>query len=166
MSSIQEVAAPILKTLESDNFQISEQDLSRPWGGFLRIDDHQSAQFIGKYFAGFTLPEWTGSLRKDPKILLVKPGTRLSWQYHDRRGEVWEVIEGPVGVMLSNTDNQPSEHQVFKSGEIVEIPQGTRHRLIGLNIWGIIAEIWVSTNPDHPTDEADNHRLADDFGRK
>ncbi len=160
------IVEPILKDLKSNNFIVSEQDLDRPWGGYLRIDDSQSSEFITKYFADFLFPEWTKSLRMDPKILFVKPGTRLSWQYHDRRGEVWKVIEGPVCVMTNDTNVQPETLHVFNSGEIVEIPQGTRHRLIGLNDWGIVAEIWVSTDPAHPTDEDDNHRLEDDYGRK
>lgn len=166
MLSVTEIVDPILKDLRFNNFIVSEQDLERPWGGYLRIDDSQSAKFIAKYFADFVLPEWTKSLRIDPKILLVKPGTRLSWQYHDRRGEVWKVIEGPVGVMTSDTNTQPTIPHVYSSGEIVEIPQGTRHRLIGLNNWGMVGEIWMSTDPAHPTDENDNNRLEDDYGRK
>jgi len=55
----------------------------------------------------------------DPKILLIKPQARLSWQYHDRRGEIWKVLDGPVGVMTSLTDLQSSEPRIFKTDEVL-----------------------------------------------
>lgn len=142
------------------------EDLTRPWGGFFLISDAEIAVFLSHYFPDIVLPEWSKSLRMDPKILMVKPEKRLSWQYHNRRGEVWRVLEGSVGVMTSRTDIQPESPTIYKVGESIEIPQGTRHRLIGLDVWGVVAEIWVSTKKEHPTDEMDNIRLQDDYGRK
>lgn len=162
---ITQITEKISQQITSLNLTISETDLSRPWGGYLRISDTSISTFLANFFADFQLPDWTKSLRMDPKILIIKPSTRLSWQYHDRRGEIWNVIEGPVGVMTSTTDTQPSEPNIFQKGNVIEISQGTRHRLIGLDNWGIVAEIWISTNPSIPTDESDNHRLADDYGR-
>ena len=43
--------------------------------------------------------------------------------------------------------------------------QGERHRLVGLKEWGIIAEIWIHTDANHPSDENDIVRLQDDFKR-
>ena len=43
--------------------------------------------------------------------------------------------------------------------------KGERHRLIGLEGWGIVAEIWQHTDPENPSDEDDIVRLQDDFGR-
>ncbi|MCU0327251.1 MAG: phosphoheptose isomerase, partial [Spirosomaceae bacterium] len=40
-----------------------------------------------------------------------------------------------------------------------------RHRLVGVNEWGIIAEIWQHTDPKNPSDENDIVRVQDDFGR-
>ena len=31
---------------------------------------------------------------------------------------------------------------------------------------GIVEEVWLHTDPSNPSNEEDNHRLADDFGRK
>lgn len=166
MTEIATVAQKIQEQLTAQGFTIVETDFGRPWGGFFKIDSQQAPAFITQYFEGFALPDWARALQMDPKILMVKPNTRLSWQYHDRRGEVWRVVQGPVGIMTSSDDTQPNAPVLHQTGEIVEIPQGTRHRLVGLTDWGIVAEIWVSTDPSHPTDETDNHRLQDDYGRK
>ena len=40
-----------------------------------------------------------------------------------------------------------------------------RHRLIGLDGWGIVAEIWRHTDAENPSDEDDIVRVQDDFGR-
>ena len=165
MTDISPISSKILEQLTTQGFTIVETDLGRPWGGFFKIDSQQAPAFIAQYFEDFKLPNWALALQMDPKILMVKPCTRLSWQYHDRRGEVWRVVAGPVGIMMSSDDTQPEAPVLHQTGEIIEIPQGTRHRLVGLENWGIVAEIWVSTNPAQPTDETDNHRLQDDYGR-
>jgi hypothetical protein len=43
--------------------------------------------------------------------------------------------------------------------------QGERHRLVGLEDWGVIAEIWQHTDAAIPSDESDIVRVQDDFGR-
>ena len=50
--------------------------------------------------------------------------------------------------------------------EVVSLQQGERHRLIGTQGWGVVAEIWMHTDPNHPSDEADIVRLQDDYSRK
>ena len=99
-----------------------------------------------------------------PKILLVAPQKRLSWQYHYRRAEIWKLIEGEAGVVTSDNDNE-KDTRFLNIGDIVELKQGERHRLIGLNNWGVIAEIWRHTDKENPSDEDDIVRLQDDFGR-
>jgi len=42
---------------------------------------------------------------------------------------------------------------------------GERHRLVGLDDWAVVAEIWVYEVPGHPTDEDDIVRVRDDYGR-
>ena len=59
-----------------------------------------------------------------------------------------------------------SEIKELKLGEIITLQQGERHRLVGLNDWGVIAEIWMHTNPENLSDEEDIVRVQDDFGRK
>jgi mannose-6-phosphate isomerase len=76
-----------------------------------------------------------------PKILLVAPHQRLSWQCHRRRAEIWQVVQGPFGVATSLTDEQ-GEVKNYQVGERITLQQGERHRLVGLKEWGIIAETW------------------------
>ena len=95
---------------------------------------------------------------------MVAPEKRLSWQYHFRRAEIWKLIGGVASVVTSNTDEEKDLAEL-KIGDIIQLKQGERHRLIGLSGWGIIAEIWRHTDPSNPSDESDIVRLQDDFGR-
>ena len=99
-----------------------------------------------------------------PKILVVAPEKRLSWQYHNRRAEIWKLIGGTAAVITSSTDHE-NEKMYLKIGDIVQLKQGERHRLVGLETWGIVAEIWRHTDAENPSDEEDIVRLQDDFGR-
>jgi mannose-6-phosphate isomerase-like protein (cupin superfamily) len=150
--------------LQEQGFTIIDQDFERPWGGFFVIDEDQSKQFVERYFSEKEMDEINISGRLSPKILLVEPGKRLSWQYHHRRSELWKVVEGPVGIIRSLTDQQ-KEVKPYKAGDVVTLQQGERHRLVGLEDWGIVAEIWQHIYADHPSDEKDIVRIADDFGR-
>lgn len=150
--------------MQEMGFAIANKDDSRPWGGFLVIDESQAAAFIQAFFPHLTLDEVMIGNKLSPKILIVGPHKRLSWQYHFRRAELWRVVEGPVAVAISPTDQQ-HEPQVFQSGDIITLKKGERHRLIGLDSWGVVAEIWQHTEPAHPSDEEDIVRLQDDFGR-
>lgn len=47
----------------------------------------------------------------------------------------------------------------------MSLKQGERHRLVGVDEWGIVAEIWQHTDAAHPSDEDDIVRVQDDFGR-
>ena len=78
---------------------------------------------------------------------------------------MWRVVQGPVGVYMSSTDSQPEEHQQYEEGEFIIIDRQIRHRLVGLEDWGVVAEIWVHTDKDQPSNEDDIVRIADDFGR-
>ena len=69
-----------------------------------------------------------------------------------------------ASVVTSNTDEEKDLAEL-KIGDIIQLKQGERHRLIGLSGWGIIAEIWRHTDPSNPSDESDIVRLQDDFGR-
>jgi len=67
--------------------------------------------------------------------------------------------------MRSDTDEQ-TEVDKYQKGDVIVLDKGERHRLVGLDDWGIVAEIWQHTDPNHPSDEDDIVRLQDDFGRK
>ena len=50
-----------------------------------------------------------------PKILIVKPGARLSWQYHNRRAEIWQVYKGSAGIIRNDSDIE-NEVKVYNEG--------------------------------------------------
>ena len=164
-SSREEVFRDVEKYLTDMGFTIVDKDVSRPWGGFFVIEEEQARRFSHIFFPTmeFVLSQMVGKL--SPKILLVEPGKRLSWQYHFRRSEIWKLVAGKAGVAMSNTDEQ-GEVQQLSINKVIELNKGKRHRLVGLEgSWGMIAEIWQHTDPDHPSDEDDIVRLQDDYGR-
>lgn len=150
--------------LATCNLRITNKDASRPWGGFFVLDEQQAQQFGKLFFPEVELSSLRISGKLSPKILVVAPHKRLSWQYHHRRAEIWRVLSGNVGVVTSHTDAE-GERVELSEGESIRLAQGQRHRLVGLNDWGIVAEIWQHTDVDHPSDEEDIIRLQDDFGR-
>ena len=153
------------KKLEEQGFQIKDHDLNRPWGGFFVIDEDQAQKFINAYFNDeVEMSDVNISGKLSPKILLVQPEKRLSWQYHHRRAEMWQVVEGPVGVVRSMSDEQ-GEVLEYNSGDLITLEKGERHRLVGLDKWGVIAEIWQHVDAENPSNEDDIVRLEDDFGR-
>ena len=140
------------------------RDFSRPWGGFFVIDESQAREFAGVFFPDIEFASIQLNRKLSPKILVVQPGQRLSWQYHHRRAEIWRVVSGEAGVITSDTD-QEGDLQRLVAGDKIELRQGQRHRLVGLKNWGIIAEIWQHTDAERPSDEEDIVRVQDDFGR-
>jgi mannose-6-phosphate isomerase len=159
-----EVFKSVKKFLLEKGFNIIKIDLERPWGGFFVIDESQASEFKMEFFKDVIETNQGGNGKLSPKILIVEANKRLSWQYHHRRSEIWEVIEGQVGVKRSDNDEEgPVENK--KINDMISLRQGERHRLIGLDSWGIIAEIWQHTDPGHPSDEEDIVRVQDDFGR-
>ena len=151
--------------LENQGLRIDSYDLSRPWGGFFVLDENQAQAFADIYFNGTDTEELRKTGQLSPKILMVKPGARLSWQYHERRAEIWRVVEGPVGIVRNATDEE-GELVSYEAGETIVLEQGERHRLIGLEGWGVVAELWQHTDSDHPSDEDDIVRVQDDYSRK
>ncbi|TKC63632.1 phosphoheptose isomerase [Pedobacter hiemivivus] len=154
----------VAERLKTEGFNIVNRDETRPWGGFFVIDEDQAQQFANVYFDSLNVDDLKISGKLSPKILIVAPKTRLSWQYHHRRAEIWKVVNGPVGVMTNETDDEGHVQQLV-SKETIRLKQGERHRLIGLGDWGIVSEIWQHTDPENPSDESDIVRVQDDFGR-
>ena len=106
---------------------------NRPWGSFEQ----------------FTLNEPT-----TVKILRVNAENELSLQKHSHHSEYWKVIEGN-GTAIVGTET----HEV-NVGNVVEIPQGTLHRLKGGENGVAVLEIAFGN-----FDENDIERVEDDFGR-
>ncbi|MBS1516532.1 MAG: phosphoheptose isomerase [Bacteroidetes bacterium] len=165
MRSKEQIHSEIKKEILGNRLIISGEDFERPWGGFFKISDDSLNDFLNVYFDGRELPFDIKQLTVSPKILVVEPGKKLSWQSHERRSELWRILKGPVGIFMSADDELPEEMEIYRDNETVEMELGIRHRLVGLDDWGIVAEIWVHRFPDNPSDEDDIRRISDDFGR-
>jgi mannose-6-phosphate isomerase-like protein (cupin superfamily) len=154
----------IQQEIESYGFTIVAKDFKGPWGAFLVIKEEEAQDFANRFFDGIDVDTLRVEGKLSPKILIVKPGARLSWQYHHRRAEIWQVYEGEVGIVRSDNDTQ-GELVRCKEGEQVRLAQGERHRLIGLEFYGIVAVIWQHTDTV-PSDEEDIVRVQDDLKRE
>ena len=150
--------------LKNQNFEIISSDFKRPWGGFIVIDENLSDKFLDLFFDTEFKNKIDFKTKLSPKILVIKPNKRLSWQYHNRRSEIWSVIKGDILVSRSQNDNEGSLIQL-KKGEQIEIASKIRHRIIGTEDYALVAEIWIHTDKNNPSDENDIIRLQDDFNR-
>jgi mannose-6-phosphate isomerase-like protein (cupin superfamily) len=153
------------KVLQGRGYKIMSKDFNRPWGGFFVLDEGQAEKFGAEFFPGINIDSLKVKNGKlSPKILMVEANKRLSWQYHHRRSEIWKLAAGTAGVVTSLTDQQ-GQLKKLHEGDIVRLEKGQRHRLVGLDGWGMIAEIWQHTDPSNPSNEDDIVRVQDDFGR-
>ena len=145
-------------------FDIISKDFERPWGGFLVINEKQAQKFANKFFDGINIQTLKIGGKLSPKIIIVNPYSKLSWQYHRRRDEIWKVFKGKVCISRSHDNN---ENPIVKldEGDQVKLEKGERHRLIGLDDYAVLAEIWQHTDYNNPSDENDIVRLDDDYGR-
>ena len=149
--------------LNNLGFQIVDSNFEKPWGAYFCIDEKQVQGFSNKFFYGIDVGSLKIQNKLSPKILIVKPNVRLSWQYHNRRAEIWQVYKGIVGVVQSDTDIE-NELKKYTPGDQIKLRQGERHRLVGLADYGVVAEIWQHTDKV-PSNEDDIVRVQDDYGR-
>ena len=151
----------IQNEIKSRGYDIIGYDFNRPWGGFLLINESQSEKFVNEFISDH-IDKIDG--RVSPKILIVNPNSKLSWQYHHRRKEIWRVYRNEVGVVRSMNDIE-NEIKVYKEWELIKFENHERHRLVGLSKTGIVAEIWIHTDKNNPSNEEDIVRLKDDYFR-
>ena len=152
------------KILSSQKLNVFKKNISKPWGGFFIISEDNSQDFSNIYFDGLNIKELKVSGKLSPKILIIAPNKRLSWQYHHRRSEIWKVVSGEIKVVTSH-DNIERKEEILKEGDEIRLLKGERHRIIGLNAYAVVAEIWIHTDKDNPSDENDIVRVQDDFDR-
>ena len=150
--------------IKSQKLNIIDKDTQRPWGGFFVISENNAQDFSNIYFNGLNTEEIKISGKLSPKILIIAPNKRLSWQYHNRRSEIWKVVSGEIKVVTSQDDIERKE-EILKEGDEIRLFKGERHRIIGLDDYAIVAEIWIHTDKDNPSDENDIVRIQDDFDR-
>ncbi|MGM5483509.1 MAG: phosphomannose isomerase type II C-terminal cupin domain [Nanobdellota archaeon] len=88
------------------------------------------------------------------KILTVLPGRPLSLQYHDKRREVWRVLDGDCKIIIGEKEFAGKKDKEFR------IPKKTRHRIIGGKNTAKILEISYGTY-----DKDDIVRIEDKYKR-
>ena len=91
------------------------------------------------------------------KRIIVKPGQRLSYQYHYKRTEHWVIVQGNAVVTLNDKE------QWFTEGMVVEIPVETKHRVENKGKEDLI---FIETQTGEYFGEDDIVRSADDYGRE
>ena len=153
-----------LEVLKSQKLKIVDEDIVKPWGGFYVISEDNAQDFSNIYFNGLNTEELKISGKLSPKVLIIAPNKRLSWQYHHRRSEIWKVVSGEIKVITSHDDIERNE-KILKMGDEIRLYKGERHRIIGLYDYAVVAEIWIHTDNDNPSDENDIVRVQDDFDR-
>lgn len=153
--------------LEAAGYKVVEIADQKPWGAYIRIDNAQADTFIDEFFPGLSPAEarlGVPGAELTPKILVVVPTHRLSWQLHNRRAERWMFLT-PGAYNKSTTDDE-GEVQFANPGEVVQFAQGERHRLVGVDAnYVVVAEIWQHTVPGNLSNEDDIVRIADDYQR-
>ncbi len=151
--------------LVSHHIEIDHIEDDRPWGGEIWIKNSASQPFQDIYFAETQYSNEDLQGPPTPKFLIVQPGHKLSWQYHKRRQEIWRVVHGPIGAILNNSDFMTAIN-IFTTGSLIEVGKEMRHRLVGLDNWGVVAEIWKHNDPMNVSTEEDIIRIQDDYKRK
>ena len=108
----------------------------RPWGGYEILSED----------------------RHDHKVkrITVKPGKRLSLQYHGRRREHWIIISGSALVRVGE------EEVELGSAQTIDIPHRTAHRIENI---GNDDLVFVEVQQGDYFGEDDIVRIEDDFGR-
>ena len=161
---INDIFNQTLDILKFQKLNIIDKDIDRPWGGFFVISEDNAQDFSDIYFNSLNIEKLKVSGKLSSKILIIAPNKRLSWQYHQRRSEIWKVVSGEIKVITSLDDIERKE-VILKEGDEIRLYKGERHRIIGLYDYAVVAEIWIHTDKDNPSDENDIVRVQDDFGR-
>ena len=110
------------------------EEALRPWGKYIVIKDEPNYKL---------------------KVIEVKPGHRLSYQYHNKRSEVWTIAAGAGAVFLNDEWHLAHPKMTF------EIPDYSLHRAKALKGDFYILEL------QHGQElyEEDIERVEDDYGR-
>ena len=98
----------------------------------------------------------------------AKPNTANEWSkiFTHFGAKLTAVNLGCCGMAGSFGYEKEHYDVSMKIGELVILDKGERHRLLGKDNWGVVAEIWMHTDPQNPSDEEDIVRLQDDYARK
>jgi mannose-6-phosphate isomerase len=90
------------------------------------------------------------------KKITVNPGKSLSYQYHNKRSEVWTIIEGIAIFTLDDVS------KTIEKGSVVQIPVLSKHKIKNI---GECDLIFIEVQLGEYFGEDDIVRLQDDYGR-
>jgi mannose-6-phosphate isomerase len=99
---------------------------------------------------------WAHTAHYAGKILSIRSGCRLSFQFHERKHESMYLLSGSLEVEIGTEAGQRCRYRV-SPGETIYLPAGCRHRLHALSTCRVLE---VST-----PELDDIIRLDDDYGR-
>ena len=91
------------------------------------------------------------------KKITVNPKQRLSYQYHHKRAEIWSIVQGVGAVTIEDI------RTVVRSGKVIEIPRGTRHRIENIDADKDL--IFIEVQHGDYFGEDDIVRIQDDYRR-
>lgn len=91
------------------------------------------------------------------KSITVKPGKRLSLQYHDHREEHWVIVQGQGVCQIGE------EEYLFGTGTHFHIKTKELHRIMNN---GDINLVFIEVALGDKLSESDIVRVEDDYGRK
>ncbi len=109
--------------------------VERPWGRFLVIHEEGSYKL---------------------KRIEVKPGHRLSYQFHNKRSEVWTIVQGSGEIVIDGNKRR------IQYGDCVQINKKSKHR-ISNDSDSLLVFIEVQTGSYFGED--DIVRIQDDYSR-
>jgi mannose-6-phosphate isomerase len=108
---------------------------TRPWGKFEILSEDNNCKV---------------------KKITVKSGESLSYQYHNKRSEVWTIIEGTAIFTLDDVS------KTIEKGSVVQIPILCKHKIKNI---GESDLIFIEVQLGEYFGEDDIVRLQDDYGR-
>lgn len=114
----------------------SHTSVYRPWGSYRSVDRGDRFQV---------------------KRIIVKPGGRLSAQWHHHRAEHWVIVQGTAKVTVGE------ETRLLHENESIYVPAGTVHRLENP---GRLPLYLIEVQTGSYLGEDDIVRLDDDYGRR
>ena len=163
----QSVINEVSELLKNEGYNITEIDAKRPWGGFIRLNNNDAEKFVEQFFNDLNIETArlnNPKLSLSPKILIVAPRQRISWQYHHRRAERWNFIN--EGFYHRSKDDLEGKKIAANAGDEIQFDTKERHRGVGHpEKYTLVAEIWQHTNPNEESNEEDIVRLQDDYNR-
>ena len=112
--------ANLIIAASSDGILISDKDKSQYTKEYAEKISTQ-AMFAEKSWGSFNIID----AGKDSLTIKIKllPGHELRYHSHDRRDEVWTVLQGEGDVTLDDL------HFIAKPGDTVKLPRGTKHTI-------------------------------------